>query len=150
MSTKSEEISNELISYLTNLSIDEWKLKVSDEWSVKDIVSHLIGWNVEASKVLPTVWKTKETPWFLNTDDYEKFNRTYVEAHRQDSPQKVLRDFIESEEKFNQVIQEIGEGNLRKHIDKYDWVFDEGEDSHYLEHLSQIKAAVQKQKKVNN
>ncbi|AKM83519.1 hypothetical protein A2422_01460 [Candidatus Woesebacteria bacterium RIFOXYC1_FULL_31_51] len=144
MLTKSEEISNELISYLTNLSIDQWNLKVSDEWTVKDIISHLIGWNIEASKVLPAVWKTKETPWFLNTDDYEKFNRTYVEAHRQDFPQKVLREFIGSEEIFSKVIQEIGEDNLRKQIDKYYWVFDEGEDSHYLEHLNQIKTVVEK------
>lgn len=60
MLTKSEEISKELIRYLTNLSVDEWNLKVSDEWTIKDIISHLINWNLEASKVLPDVWKTKK------------------------------------------------------------------------------------------
>lgn len=67
-----------------------------------------------------------------------------MEAHRQDSPEKVFQDFIDSEEKFNRVIQEIGEDNLREQLTKYDWVFDEGEDSHYLEHLNQIKRAVGK------
>ncbi len=142
MLIKYEEISNELISYLKKLSIDQWNLKVSEEWTVKDIVSHLIGWNIEAGKELPIVWKSGKTPWFLNTDDYEEFNRKYVEVHRTDSSDKVLRDFIESEEKFNKEIQKIGENNLRNQIDKYYWVFDEGNDNHYLEHLNQIKAAV--------
>lgn len=143
MSTKSEELFKNLLNYLETLDNNQWNLKVTNEWTVKDVVSHLIGWNIEASKELPKVWELNTTPWFLNTDSYDDFNRKYVELHKQDPPERVLHEFIESEQKFNQSIQKIGENKLRGKIDKYYWVFDEGEDSHYMEHLRQIKAVVE-------
>jgi len=137
------KIYNDLISYLENLSEEELNIIVFDQWTVKDIVSHLIGWNEEASKVLPEVWISGETPWFMNIDNYDSFNQSFVDKYKPYSGKEILKMFKESEDMFNTVVKEIGEDRLRAHGKKYDWVFDEGEDNHYLEHFKQIKEAVE-------
>lgn len=48
------------------------------------------------------------------------------------------------QEAFNQEIQKIGEDRLRADYDFFEWVFDEGEGGHYLEHFNQIRQALNK------
>ena len=139
-----DKINRELFQFFLSLTEKERELPVDDNWTVKDVVSHLIGWNVEASRELPKSWKTGEDPWFMNTNEYEEFNQRFVDEIRNLSGKEVLQKFIESEKQFNNVIKKIGEDNLRKNIKKYSWVFDEGDDNHYLEHFNQIKRVVEK------
>ena len=117
---------------------------ITEIWNVKDIVNHLINWNFEAGKELKRCWGTKMTPWFLNTSEYESFNQKFTLKHRFDSPTVILHNFVDSEKYFNQVVDNIEENNIRKYIDQYYWVFDEGDNNHYLEHLVQIKKALKK------
>ncbi|PIY18167.1 hypothetical protein CO112_00325 [Candidatus Dojkabacteria bacterium CG_4_9_14_3_um_filter_150_Dojkabacteria_WS6_41_13] len=137
------DIYEELVSYLDNLSEQEWALIVFDSWTVKDIISHLIGWIEMASQEVPRIWMTDETPWFMKTDDYGDFNQKHVSQLRDRSGKEILRRFKESENAFDLAIQSIGTDKLRKQGSKYAWVFDEGEDNHYLEHFKQIKMAVE-------
>lgn len=38
------EISKKFFKILGNLNEEQWKMKVNNNWTIKDVVSHLFGW----------------------------------------------------------------------------------------------------------
>jgi len=142
MNITNQTIFSEFIEFLQNLTPEQWMTKVTDKWTVKDVISHLIGWNIDASSELKNMWETGRDVWFLTRENYGEFNEKYVTLFEKLTPGEVLKKWVESEDEFNKIVGQIGEENLRKDNEKYYWVFDEGEDNHYLEHLNQLKKAI--------
>ena len=52
----------DFISYLKTLKPEDWNKKVTDKWKVKDVVAHLIGWERDDTKIIRSIWETKESP----------------------------------------------------------------------------------------
>ena len=67
----------DVIPNLKNLSESDWYLKATDKWLVKDIVSHLIGWEREVSNCFLDSWENGVEPWFMKIDDYSEINQKF-------------------------------------------------------------------------
>lgn len=124
---------------LESLSEDEWELKVNDKWSVKDVVAHLIGWEEECAVSLMDSWQTGKKPWFMKTDDYDEFNRKSVMKYKNYTPKQLIERWKFVIRVLDSEIDDIGIGRLKAKGELFDWLFDE---SHYEEHLEQIKKAL--------
>ena len=129
------------MDFLASLAESQWQTKVSADWTVKDVIAHLIGWAYEVAGVLPTVWETGEEPWFCKTCDYDEFNDGNVRRYKGLSPKETLAEYIRWEEMVKTQIERIGESRLRE-SGKYSWLFDEGPNAHWTNHFRQIKRAI--------
>lgn len=133
---------HEFTAYLASLTDTQWQVKVNDHWNVKDVVAHLVGWAYEVADALPVVWATGNEPWFCETEDYDAFNDANVLKYSHLSPQKLLREYLRSEEIVQHEIDSVGESRLRE-ARTYGWVFDDGPNSHLLRHFHQIRKALE-------
>ena len=134
-----DQIKKEFFDLLESLRFDEWDVMVNRDWTVKDVVSHLVAWEEEAAVCLRDSWQTKEKPWFMNTDDYDEFNCAAVNKYRNYKPKDLIERWKFVLKVLDSEIYDIGVSNLRRYPELFEWVFDEEDESHYLEHLEQIK-----------
>ncbi len=132
---------NEFIDYLQELNEERWQVKIDDTKTVKNVIAHLVGWERECAKTLPKVWDKKIMPWFMKTDDYNEFNQKNMYEFRELSADELLREWQKWQKVFNNEINKIGIGKIRK-AKGFEWVLDEGNDSHYLEHFREIKESI--------
>lgn len=123
------------------LTPEEWQIKVDDKWTVKDVVAHLIGWSKVVAESLPEAWSTGEQPWFMESEKYDEFNKQNIENYRDFTPEELNQEWGKWEMQTDEEIKKIGARKIRRRKG-FEWVLDEGEDSHYLEHMKQIVAAI--------
>lgn len=140
----SDEVKKEFFNLLRSLKKEEWYVKVNSRWAVKDVIAHLVAWEEEAAVCLREAWQTKQKPWFLLTDNFDDFNKRAVNKYKNYSPKQLLERWDFVIRVLDSEIKDIGVGNLRLRPDLFEWVFDEGEDGHYLEHFQQIKKVLGK------
>lgn len=133
----------DFILYCKTLRPEDWNKKVNDKLTVKDVIAHMVGWEKEAVLELPKFWNTKQKPWFLKTHNYDKFNAKSIAEYKNYSPEKLLAEWKKWQKKLDNEIKKIGEENLRKSLD-IDWIFDEGDGSHYEQHYEQIRKILKK------
>jgi uncharacterized protein (TIGR03083 family) len=143
-------VEQELLELLAGLTDAQWSTKANMDWTVKDVVAHLVGWEKEAAAVLPEQWEAKSPAWFLETSDYAAFNKNSVENYRHFSGARLLEEWRRWRGELSLQVERIGAENLRSRPDLFDWVFsadrlaadERGEVGHYVEHLRQIKRAL--------
>jgi hypothetical protein len=133
-----ENITKEFFELLENLQPEELDKKIGKR-TIKEVIAHLVGWEKEAFERLDETWRTKEKPWFLKTDNFDEFNEKSIENYKNFTPEQLLNEWKKWQKKLDDKIEEIGEDKLREDMELFDWVFDEGDENHYLEHLNQIK-----------
>jgi hypothetical protein len=131
----------DIVAFCKNLKPQDWNVQVTKNWTVKDIVSHLVGWEKEVARELPRVWESGQQPWFMSTENYEGFNGETYEYYKDYSPEELISEFQKWENYLDVSIKNIGEENLRKHP-HMDWVFDEGDEPHFEHHIDQIRKAL--------
>jgi hypothetical protein len=139
-----EKITKEFFELLEDLNERDWEIKVNQNWTIKDVISHLVGWEKESCNALQESWTFKKEPWFLKTDDFSKFNETSVNNYKDYSKEMIIKEWKYWQYMLNKMIEEIKEKNLKKYPELFSWVFDEGENSHYLKHLNQIKKVLKR------
>lgn len=83
---------HEFIAYLRRLRPEEWDVKVTDKWTVKDVVAHMVGWEKDDPAAIRNAWETKQLPWFYATDAYDEFNKRSVEFYRDYAPHELLEE----------------------------------------------------------
>lgn len=132
------------IAYLKTLKPEDWDKKVTDKWTVKDVVAHMIGWEKEDAHIIKSIWKDKKIPWFYKTEDYDDFNKKSVDYYKEYKPDKLIKEWEKWQKKVEEEINRIGKSKLRARPDLFRWLFDEGDDSHYNLHYRQIKDVVEK------
>jgi hypothetical protein len=135
---------SDFILEFKNLKPADWKKKVDADWTVKDVISHLVGWERESVLQLPKIWITKRKPWFLETDNYDEFNRRSIEQFSKLSTVELLQEWKYWSEKFLHELNQIPEAQLEEYAELYDWAIESGEDSHYAYHIRQIRDAIKK------
>jgi len=128
------------IFFFKNLKDSDWKVFATKKWRVKDVLSHLAGWEREVSQELVEVFKTGNEPWFMLTNDYTKFNEKIYQEFKNYSPKALLSELEKWQKKLEKNIQKIGERKIREH--RWNWVFDEGDNSHFKHHIKQVKKAL--------
>lgn len=133
-------IEKDFIKYLKTLKPSKWQIKVNSEWTIKDAVAHMVGWEKIDPEIIRETWRTKKRPWFYETDDFDEFNRINVEFYKSYTPNQLIKEWEKWQDLAQKEIDKIGEKKLRLNYKLFDWLF--GQDnynSHYLDHLRQIK-----------
>ena len=133
----------QFMAFLASLTESQWQKKVNEDWTVKDVIAHLVGWTYEVADALPVVWETGEEPWFCKTSDYDEFNDRNVEKYKGLSPVGILQEYAKAEDIVRVEADKIGESKLRKRPDVCGWLFDEGPNAHWLNHFRKIKNALE-------
>ncbi len=135
---------SDFIPSLQTLKPEDWNKKVTDKWTVKDVVAHMVGWEKGDVEVIRMTWKTKKVPWFYETHDYDDFNRNAVEFYKNYTPQELIKEWEKWQNKVQEEINRIGEYKMKTRPDLFGWLFEEGENTHYNYHYRQIKNALEK------
>ncbi|WKZ25101.1 MAG: hypothetical protein QY321_01585 [Patescibacteria group bacterium] len=132
----------DFISYLETLTENDWSKKVTSQWSVKDVVAHLTGWEKDDVDAIRSIWTTKELPWWMKTKNYDDYNKKWVDYYSSYTSGQLLNELKICQQAVADEINRIGEANLREYPELFSWLFDETDKSHYSIHLRQIKEAV--------
>jgi hypothetical protein len=133
----------DFISYYKTLRPEDWNIQVTKMWTVKDVVAHMVGWEKIDPQVIRETWRTRERPWFYNTNDSNEFNRKNVESYRGYSPRRLIAEWEQWQRKVQAEIDRIGENNLRSLPELFHWLFDR---KHYSHHFVQIKSVMEKKR----
>jgi hypothetical protein len=129
------------ISFCEQLKPEDWDKQATPKWKVKDIVSHLVGWDREVVREFRRTWESGDQPWFMMTDDYDAFNVRIYEEFKDYSPAQLIQEFEKWAGILDREIEKIGENEIRKRPNM-DWLFDEGDEPHFDHHLNQIQKAL--------
>lgn len=118
----------DFIAYLETLKPEDWNKKVTDRWTVKDVVAHMVGWEKRDAEVIKIFWETKKrSPWMSTREEWDEFNRKEVERYRDYDPRRLLSEWRFWQRKVAEEINAIGYDDIKKHPDLFDWILkDEG------------------------
>ena len=130
-----------MIPFFNSLHPTDLNKKVTEKWTVKDALIHLVGWDREVVIGLRDMLKNGQQPWFTKTDDYEEFNDRINNEFENEPAEKLVAELEKWEKALKEMIQEIGEENL-KMKGNMDWVFDEEGEPHFEHHINQIREAL--------
>ena len=140
------------IAYLKSLSPEDWNKMATSQWTVKDVVAHMVGWEKRDAEIIPLFWKTKKRePWMSTRVEWDEFNRKEVERYKSHTPQQLLEEWQMWQRKVKEEIAIIGFDNIKAHPELFNWIIEdpghytlkEG-GSHYEHHYEQIKKAIEK------
>jgi len=129
------------ISFFKSLKPGDWEKPVTRLWKVKDVLSHLVGWEREIAQELPKAWENSEDPWFMDTDNFNDFNAEIYEEYKNFSPAQLLAELKEWQDALSEEIERIGEDEIRN-SNYSEWVFDEGREPHFEHHINQVRQAL--------
>jgi hypothetical protein len=128
----------DIIEFCRKLSPEDWYKPVTLKWRVKDVISHLVGWERECVQELRKGWATHTEPWFMETEHYDQFNARIYNEFKDYSPDDIITELTRWKEALSAEIEKIGEKNIRKST-YAGWVFDEGDEPHFEHHMKQIQ-----------
>ncbi|MFH0852521.1 MAG: hypothetical protein V1845_02880 [bacterium] len=129
------------ITFFKTLKESDWKVSVTKKWQVKDVLSHLVGWERECANELEKVFETGKEPWFMSTDNYDKFNDRIYREFENYSPVALISELEKWQVILEDNIQKFGENKIRQRP-HMSWVFDEGDEPHFEHHINQVKDAL--------
>ncbi len=133
------------ITFFKTLKESDWEVSVTKKWRVKDVLSHLIGWERECAQELLKVFETGHEPWFMLTDKYNDFNEKVYQEFKNYSHKTLLSELEKWQSRLEAEIKAIGEKKIRERSNT-DWVFDEGGKPHFEHHIKQIQDTLKKDK----
>jgi phosphoribosyl 1,2-cyclic phosphate phosphodiesterase len=111
---------------------------VCDSWSPKDVIAHLIGWDLEAARRL---WAFKAGPTEDPTYDLAAFNAGSVVARQYLSWDEILAELQTAQQTLREAIAALGEEDVAREPRISEWVA--GRSSDYEEHTAQLRQWLQ-------
>lgn len=143
----------DFIGFLKTLKPEDWNKKATPNWTVKDVVAHMVGWERGDVEVIRKSWETKTPPWWKNDPNYDEFNKKWVEYYKDYTPEQLIAEWEMWQKKVTEEVDKIGYSKIKTRPDLFDWLI-EGDDkkgdkytmtkggSHYEHHYRQIKKAL--------
>lgn len=131
----------DIVSFCGKLNPEDWSKPATKKWRVKDVVSHLVGWEREVAQEFKRTWGSKNEPWFMKVENYDDFNEKIFNEFKDCSPTELLAELKKWQGVVSKEIADAGETNIRQHP-HMDWLFDEGGEPHFEHHLKQIQLAL--------
>jgi hypothetical protein len=131
----------DIISLCEKLKPEDWDKPATSKWRVKDVISHLAGWEREVAMEFKRTWPIKAEPWFMRTDFYDDFNAKICEEFRDYSPAELMGELKKWQSVVEKEIKEVGEDVIRRRPNM-SWLFDEGDEPHFAHHIRQIEEAL--------
>lgn len=139
------------LEYLKNLNHEDWDKQVTEKWTVKDVVAHMVGWERGDVEEIRRIWETKSPPWWKNNPNYDEFNDKWISFYKNYSPEELIAEWEMWQKKVEEEVDKIGYENIKARTDLFDWLLQDGGEytlneggSHYDHHLKQIKEALGK------
>lgn len=111
---------------------------VVGDWSVKDVLGHVMTWEEEALKYLPVIARGERTPRYASQGGIDAFNARVSEEKRSLSLTEVRRQLHETHQRLIEFIEEVPddqfvtETRFRRRL-RYDTY------GHYPEHAEAIR-----------
>ena len=131
------------IDYLKSLKPEDWLKRATIKWTVKDVLSHLVGWEREVATTFLKSRESKKIPWYLETEDYDEFNEKIQKEFADWSPEDLIKEWKKWEENLNSKIREVGEDIINIRRQNLSWMVDGKENNHTDWHINQIKKALE-------
>lgn len=128
-----------LVGALEGLSEeDATRVGLTEQWSVKDALSHIAAWEIEAARIIKEIQSGTWKPQRMNQEMIDEFNRRAVEDRRGRSFPQVREEFDAAHAEMERII-----GTLPDEVDEsaptYKYIkgvtFE-----HFAHHAAQIKA----------
>ena len=121
----------------------------TNDWTIKELVAHLVAWERNDPGIIKESWKTKQKPWFTNNkpEDDDVFNKEGLKYYKKFTPEQLIEEWSFYQKQVRETVEEIGEENLKQYPDIFGWLFD---DKHYNHHYNQIKKILDEQNSVKN
>jgi len=135
---------SDFISFLKTLNPDDWDKKISNTWTLQDLVAHMVGWEKAFIEVAHALAEGKARPWFMDPGTWDAFNAQSVKFYKDYSPHDLMVEWEKWQKELLKTIDHFGEEKLREYPELVDWIFDQSENSHYNSHLRQLKEVLQK------
>ncbi len=135
-------MNQEILQFCDELQPSDWQKMATSTKTVKDVLAHLVGWQREVATEFEKSIRGQE-PWFISVSNYDDFNDRIDKEFKTISAKDLLKEFRKWDDTLERRISELGEDMLRRRKEA-EWVFDEGDDGHFLEHFNQIKRATNK------
>lgn len=118
--------------------------KLFSEWSLKDLLAHLSGWNKQTIETLEKVTNgipISSAEWILDLDN---FNAKNVEIRSEIDWQDIVKEFKESSElllhKYSEVPEQLWTKQIGTGISETASELIDVDIAHILEHLEQVRA----------
>ena len=128
-----------LVEALEGLSEeDATRTGLTEQWSVKDALSHIAAWETEAARIVKEIQDGTWKPQRMNQEMIDEFNRQAVEDRRERSFPQVREEFDAAHAEMERVIttlpEEVDESSpAYKYIEAVTF-------KHFAHHGEQIKA----------
>lgn len=131
----------DVVSFFNGLKESDWDVFATKKWRVKDLLSHLVGWEREVDRELVKVFETGNEPWFMSVENYDDFNERVYQEFKQYSPKLLISELEMWRDALGKEIRRIGEDKIRQRP-RMSWVFDEGGEPHFEHHMRQVDEAL--------
>jgi hypothetical protein len=99
-----------LVKTLEGLSEDEATRKgLTEQWSIKDALSHISAWEIEAARIITEIQNGTWKPQRLNRELIDEFNRQAVEDRQGHSMPQVREEFDAAHSEMERLIESFPE-----------------------------------------
>ena len=99
-----------LVNALEGLSEEEaTRTGLNENWSVKDALSHIAAWEIEAARIITEIQNGTWQPQRLNKEAIDEFNRQAVESRQERSMPQVREEFDAAHREMERLIESFPE-----------------------------------------
>lgn len=99
-----------LVKALEGLSEEEATRKgLTEQWSIKDALSHISAWEIEAARIIGEIQSGTWKPQRLNKELIDEFNRQAVEDRQGHSMPQVREEFDAAHREMERLIESFPE-----------------------------------------
>lgn len=126
-----------IISCLESIPKDKQMLVLPSGRTIKDVIVHLAGWQLEATDCFTSLCENGTSPWFYGKADVTEFNEKLNERYKHltysDAVDLLKNSYLERSTRLSKYgkikLLEVGLG----------WMFEDNIRSHDIKHIEQIK-----------
>jgi len=111
-----------------------------DDWSVRDVLGHIVGWHHEMDDALERIARgERPVPEGLDYSDSDTWNARFVETWRNASPEAVVAELAASKALFVEAARQVPDGKFEEGRSAHRIVTGSAT-NHYAEHAPRIRA----------
>ncbi|MDE1870883.1 MAG: maleylpyruvate isomerase N-terminal domain-containing protein [Candidatus Micrarchaeota archaeon] len=145
-----DKLHKEFFKLLERLDKGDWKLKVNENWTIKDVVAHLVGWEREDARTLYKLYKTRKRAWWSHTNNFDDFNKKSVKRYKTYSNSALIKEWKHQYKIVKREMKRIGITDLKADSKRFGWLFDGTDANHIFGHYKQIQKVLSNNSKYSS
>ena len=125
---------------IDGLSHEQLVMTFDGDWSVRDILGHIVGWHHEMDDVLERIARgERPVPKGVDYGDSDVWNARFVETWRNASPEAVVAELAVSKKLFVEAAGRVADEKFEEGRSAYR-IMTGSATNHYAEHAPRIRA----------